>query len=74
MLTLERKNGESIKIQTPCGEVVIWFRGVRDDKIKLVIDAPREFAISRPGQDRQGKAGQQSQSNHQGHNQKPGHS
>ncbi len=47
MLTLGRKVGEKVVIQTPQGEVVVTVVDVRCDKVCLGFEAPRSIPVVR---------------------------
>lgn len=47
MLTLERKERESIILDTADGQIVIVLNKAKDGKAKLAIDAPRQVNIRR---------------------------
>jgi len=48
MLTIERKEREAVIIQTPDGEEIrIVLHDLRNDRVKVSIDASKEYIITR---------------------------
>ncbi len=48
MLTISRKSNEALIIQTPDGdEIRVVVHGFQKDQVKVSIDAPRDYVITR---------------------------
>lgn len=53
MLVVTRKIGETIRLDTPAGEVTIKFLGHKGSKARIGIDAPGAIGIVRPETERE---------------------